>query len=93
MELMGLNQHSLAFRAVPACSPAFSQVMKKQLVQITIFITVTFGPPGGKKQIRSWGSGVAFALPLERGKVEDRMAGNAAPSAGSSSLSHGGIKS
>lgn len=45
MDLMGLIQHSFAFRAVSSCSPAFSQVMKQQLVQPTIFIAFIFDPP------------------------------------------------
>jgi len=42
---MGLIQRSLAFRAVPSHSPAFSQVMKQLLVQPTIFSAFIFGPP------------------------------------------------
>lgn len=49
VELMRSAQQCIAFGAVLCCSPAFSQMMKQQLVQTIIFVTVIFDPGGGKK--------------------------------------------
>lgn len=86
VELIGLIQHSFAFRAVPSCSPTFNQVIKQQLVQPTIFITFIFGPPASRKESLDLVLLVALIFPLGRIEVGDEVAGKIAPSAASCPL-------
>lgn len=80
VELMRSAQQCVAFGAVLSCSPAFSQMMKQQLVQTTIFITIIFDPGAGKKHSLSLALFLRLFCFFRNYGGGDKLDGCAAPS-------------